>query len=359
MIRYFVAIFLFCLIPAALGQDITNHSVPVGGGPGVVGWKSIGPCAAGELLGWASALVDPSCVPLSSLIAPGGVSGDIQTNNGLGAFGAIHPGAGISTALTVNIGSTGAPVLFNGAGGTPSSLVLTSATGLPCSTGIASIVAAVCTWMLAPSSANLYAAMTTKAGTGGSLMFNTAPTATTSFHLSNVLINDGVQLTDGTTTGVLYISTGGAYSVGTTSNHVLDFYTNNILQIRVGTNGHVQMPNVSTSAVTQNGYACFGASGDIVNSSGTCLSSSERYKDVSGDYTEGCRLVSKIKAKRFRYKKTERKDLQGELVGLMAEDMEALDPRFVSHNDDGSPQGIRYDFLTAALLNCIAELVAR
>lgn len=38
-------------------------------------------------------------------------------------------GTGIATALGVNVGSAGAPVLFNGAGGTPSSIVLTNATG--------------------------------------------------------------------------------------------------------------------------------------------------------------------------------------------------------------------------------------
>ena len=50
----------------------------------------------------------------------------------------INPtyGAGVKTALEVNVGSAGAPVLFNGAGGTPSSITLTSATGLPASTGI-------------------------------------------------------------------------------------------------------------------------------------------------------------------------------------------------------------------------------
>ncbi len=39
-------------------------------------------------------------------------------------------GTGVQTALGVNIGSAGAPVLFNGAGGTPSSLALANATGL-------------------------------------------------------------------------------------------------------------------------------------------------------------------------------------------------------------------------------------
>lgn len=45
-------------------------------------------------------------------------------------------GTGVGTALGVNIGSAGAPVLFNGAGGTPSSITLTNGTGLPISTGL-------------------------------------------------------------------------------------------------------------------------------------------------------------------------------------------------------------------------------
>ncbi len=48
-----------------------------------------------------------------------------------GGTGITAFGTGIATALGVNVGSAGAPVLFNGAGGTPSSLVLTNATGLP------------------------------------------------------------------------------------------------------------------------------------------------------------------------------------------------------------------------------------
>jgi hypothetical protein len=45
-------------------------------------------------------------------------------------------GTGIKTALGVNSGSAGAPVLYDGAGGTPSSLDLTNATNLPLATGV-------------------------------------------------------------------------------------------------------------------------------------------------------------------------------------------------------------------------------
>lgn len=45
-------------------------------------------------------------------------------------------GTGVRTALGVNVGSAGAPVLFNGLGGKPSSIDLTNATGLPLSSGV-------------------------------------------------------------------------------------------------------------------------------------------------------------------------------------------------------------------------------
>lgn len=48
-----------------------------------------------------------------------------------GGTGLTALGTGIATALGINVGSAGAPVLFNGAAGTPSSIVLTNGTALP------------------------------------------------------------------------------------------------------------------------------------------------------------------------------------------------------------------------------------
>jgi hypothetical protein len=45
----------------ALGQDITNHSVAVGGGPGFSGFRSVGPCASGQTTVWGSSSADPTC----------------------------------------------------------------------------------------------------------------------------------------------------------------------------------------------------------------------------------------------------------------------------------------------------------
>lgn len=91
-------------------------------------------------------------------------------------------GTGVQTALGVNIGSAGAPVLFNGAGGTPTSLTLTNATGLP-HTSITGLGSGVATWWATPSSANLAAALTNETGTGVAV-FGTSPTFTTSILLA-------------------------------------------------------------------------------------------------------------------------------------------------------------------------------
>jgi hypothetical protein len=84
-------------------------------------------------------------------------------------------GTGVATALAVNVGSAGAPVVNGGALGTPSSGTLTNATGLPISTGVSGLGTGVATFLATPSSANLAAAVTDETGSGA-LVFGTSPT---------------------------------------------------------------------------------------------------------------------------------------------------------------------------------------
>lgn len=68
-----------------------------------------------------------------------GVTSAIQTQLGT-KQSTITFGTGVLTALGVNVGSAGAPVLFDGALGTPLSGTLTNATGLPAASVVAGIL---------------------------------------------------------------------------------------------------------------------------------------------------------------------------------------------------------------------------
>ena len=87
-------------------------------------------------------------------------------------------GTGVATALAVNVGSAGAPVVNGGVLGTPSSGTLSSCTGLPVSTGVSGLGTGVATFLATPSSANLAAALTDETGSGAAV-FATSPTLVT------------------------------------------------------------------------------------------------------------------------------------------------------------------------------------
>ena len=53
--------------------------------------------------------------------------------------------------------------------------------------------------------------------------------------------NAGISVTDGTVTTIMYNSTGGVASIGTTSNHSVNLLTNNTTRVTVTNGGHVAM----------------------------------------------------------------------------------------------------------------------
>lgn len=186
--------------PAALTKtDDTNVTLTLGGTPTTallqatsitVGWSGTlaatrggtgtGSYAVGDLLyaSTTSALSKLADIATGNALISGGVGvapswGKIGISTHVSGLG-----TGIATALAVNTGSAGAPVLFNGAGGTPSSIALASGTGLPISTGVSGLGTGVATFLATPSSANLATAVTGETGSGA-LVFATSPTLVT------------------------------------------------------------------------------------------------------------------------------------------------------------------------------------
>lgn len=125
----------------------TSLTLPTSGTLATTAGASIPTLATGDIL-YASA-----ANTLSALagVATGNalISGGVSTAPAWGKIGiSTHVsglGTGIATALAVNTGSAGAPVLFDGAGGTPSSITLTNGSGLPVSTGISGFGTGVAT----------------------------------------------------------------------------------------------------------------------------------------------------------------------------------------------------------------------
>ena len=102
-----------------------------------------------------------------------------------------------------------------------------------------------------------------------------------------------------------------------------------------------------------------GSANVLVGSTGRCLriTSSSRYKeDVNYDGVSGS-LLYELKPCSFKSKSEY--DKGKEYIGFIAEDVDKVEKRLVSYNDNEEPESLHYSNFTALIVKAIQELSAK
>jgi hypothetical protein len=117
--------------------------------------------------------------------------------------------------------------------------------------------------------------------------------------------------------------------------------------IRVGKQGTQK----STLIAGISGTAVTGAT-VVVNSTGKLgvASSSARFKEEIKPMDKASEAITRLTPVTFRYKKEVDPD-QAPQFGLVAEEVEKVDPQLVAHDEKGKPFTVRYEAVNAMLLN--------
>lgn len=120
------------------------------------------------------------------------------------------------------------------------------------------------------------------------------------------------------------------------------FAENNISQMTIASGGAVSINTLGAAGSTS---LCRNASNQISN-----CSSSLRYKTNIQAFTSGLSLLTRLRPITFDWKDGGLHDL-----GFGAEDIAAVEPLLVTRNDKGEVEGVKYDRVTAVLVNAVKE----
>lgn len=158
---------------------------------------------------------------------------------------------------------------------------------------------------------------------------------------------------------VLFTGSGGAYAtvLGSYTNTPLALGTNGATRIFVAAAGGVTIPSLTTAAGTPNSICQNDATKEItVNAALTCTVSSARFKDAIAPFKgNGLQLVAAMKPDTFYYKDR----LDRARIGLMAEDLAAIDPRLSEWDQNGRPNSIDFPAIMAVMVKAIQEQQAQ
>ena len=206
---------------------------------------------------------------------------DVQAYDAdLTTWAGVTPGTGVATALAINVGTAGAPVVNGGALGTPSGGTLTNATGLPAAgvTGTALVAADIgttvqaydadlTTWAGVTPGANVGTALAVAVGSAGAFVtFNGAggtPSSLTGTNITGTAagLTAGNVTTNANLTGHV-TSTGNAAVLGSFTHAQLNTAVSDANVAAAGANGDITS---LTALASINGGQIGGLRNRIIN----------------------------------------------------------------------------------------------
>jgi hypothetical protein len=160
----------------------------------------------------------------------------------------------------------------------------------------------------------------------------------------------GLGAGGGNTTGFANTLIGSSANVGSAN---LSFATAIGVNAVVTASDRIQLGRAMADTVAIGRMALQMASDDVCISNLFVLaycSSSRRYKENIVDFTSGLDLVNKLRPVTFDWIEGGEGDL-----GLIAEEVEAVEPLLATYNDKGEIQGVKYKQLTIVLINAVTQ----
>jgi len=133
--------------------------------------------------------------------------------------------------------------------------------------------------------------------------------------------------------------------IGMETDNSVGFFGNNgggwglVMNTQTGTTSIRTLATVGSTSLCRNGQ----------NEVSFC-SSSLKYKTNISAFNAGLSFVNKLRPISFDWKDGGTRD-----VGFGAEDIAKIDPRFVTYNDKGEVEGVKYDRLSVAFVNAFKE----
>lgn len=121
--------------------------------------------------------------------------------------------------------------------------------------------------------------------------------------------------------------------------------------------GEVEMNGLVQSSAVQTGTLCWGsARGQVtIDTTVACLASTIRVKQAIVPLDAGLAQVLKMRPVSYDLKPEFNPMHLGRQVGLIAEEVQKIDPRLVALDDEGLPRGVRYMQLTAVLIKAVQQ----